>query len=120
MAEYIEREAFIADQRHLYCENCDRRKGMKNGKLKFVYAIGEVPCRACDIGDLLDSLEDYPAADVVPVVRCADCKWFQINMRQDGYLPKGVPECECRHWCGSCDPTDFCSYGVRKDGDGDV
>lgn len=54
---------------------------------------------------------------LVPVVRCADCKWFQINMRQDGYLPKGVPECECRHWCGACDPTDFCSYGMRMDGD---
>lgn len=62
---------------------------------------------------------DFPAADVVPVVRCGECKWFQINMRQDGYLPKGVPECECRHWCGACDPTDFCSYGVRKDGDGE-
>lgn len=65
MAEYIERDAFIADQRHLYCEHCDRRKGMKNGKLKYVYAIGEAPCRACDIGDMLDAVEDYPAADVV-------------------------------------------------------
>lgn len=62
---------------------------------------------------------DNASQDVVPVVRCADCKWFQINMRQDGYLPKGVSECECRHWCGACDPTDFCSYGVRKDGDGE-
>lgn len=65
--EYIEREAFIADQRYLYCDNCARRKGMKNGKLKFVYDIGEAPCRACDIGDLLDAVEDYPAADVAPV-----------------------------------------------------
>lgn len=62
-------------------------------------------------------LKSIPAADVAPVVRCADCKWFQINMRQDGYLPHGVPECECRHWCGECDPTDFCSYGARMDGD---
>ena len=82
--------------------------------------------------DVYAAIKAIPAADVVerdcfdrllaendelrnarPVVRCADCKWFQINMRQDGYLPKGVPECECRHWCGSCDPTDFCSYGER-------
>ena len=63
---------------------------------------------------------NIPAADVVPVVRCADCKWIQNNMRQDGYLPKGVSEWECRHWCGACDPTDFCSYGARMDGDGDV
>jgi hypothetical protein len=52
-----------------------------------------------------------PAADVVEVVRCADCKWFQCNMRQDGYLPHNVSEYECRHWCGPCDPTDYCSYG---------
>ena len=63
----------------------------------------------------LEKLATYEDAEeqgrLVPVVRCADCKWFQINMRQDGYLPKGVPECECRHWCGPCDPTDYCSYG---------
>ena len=33
MAEYIEREAFIESQQHLYCENCARRK---DGKGKFV------------------------------------------------------------------------------------
>ena len=69
MAEYIDREAFVKDQRHLYCENCARRKGMKNGKMRFVYEIGDAPCRACGYGDVLDDLEDYPAADVRPVRR---------------------------------------------------
>lgn len=59
----------------------------------------------------IDKVMEIPAADVAPVVRCADCKWFQCNMRQDGYLPDGVPEFECRYWCGPCDPTDYCSYG---------
>ena len=58
---------------------------------------------------------DAPTVDAVPVVRCADCKWFQCNTRPDGYLPNGVDEYECRHWCGWCDPTDFCSYGERKE-----
>ena len=49
------------------------------------------------------------------IIRCKDCKWFQCNMRMDGYLPKGVDEFECRHWCGSCDPDDYCSYGERKE-----
>mgnify|MGYP003325606029 CR=1 FL=1 len=53
-------DAFIAEQRHLYCENCERRKGMKNGKVKFVYDIGDAPCRACGYGDVLDDLEDAP------------------------------------------------------------
>jgi hypothetical protein len=67
MAEYISREAFLAEQRHLYCENCARRKGMKNGKMQFIYEIGDEPCRACGYGDVLDDLEDFPAADVRPV-----------------------------------------------------
>ena len=65
--EYIEREAFITRQRELYCQNCDRRRGMKDGKLtkRFVYPIGGAPCRACDVDDMIDAVEDYPSADVV-------------------------------------------------------
>lgn len=48
------------------------------------------------------------------VIRCGDCKWFQCNMNRDGTLPNGVPEYECRHWCGECDPVDFCSYAERR------
>ena len=61
---YIDRDAFLAEQRHLYCENCARRK---NGKGKFVYDIGDAPCRACGYGDVLDDVENAPAADVRPV-----------------------------------------------------
>lgn len=56
----IDADAFLAEQRHLYCENCARRKGIKNGKMKFVYDIGDAPCRACGYGDVLDDLDDAP------------------------------------------------------------
>lgn len=56
-------------------------------------------------------IQDVSDHDFVEVVRCADCKWFQCNMRQDCSLPHNVSEYECRHWCGPCDPTDCCSYG---------
>lgn len=69
MAEYIDRQAFLEEQRHLYCENCAKRKGMKRGKMQFVYEIGDAPCRSCGYGDVLDDLEDFPAADVRPVVQ---------------------------------------------------
>ena len=69
MSEYIDREAFIADKRTQYCADCNRRKGMKNGKYKTLYEIGEAPCRACGIDDMLNDVEDFPAADVRPVVR---------------------------------------------------
>ena len=69
-----------------------------------------------DIGkDLQKAYDDGYEARDSEIVRCVDCKWFQCNMRHDGYLPNGVDEYECRHWCGGCDPTDFCSYGVRRD-----
>ena len=65
-------------------------------------------------GGLKKKLEAVPSAQPENI-RCAECKWFQCNMRQDGYLPKGVDEFECRHWCGYCDPTDFCSYAERRE-----
>lgn len=74
--EYIEREAFVAEKRKLYCAACERRQGIKNGKKRFLYEIGGAPCRACDIGDMIDEVEDFPAADVAPVVRG---RWIQEN-----------------------------------------
>lgn len=68
MADYIDREAFVAEKRLLYCADCKRRKGMKNGKMKFLYETGDAPCRSCAVDDMLDDVEGYPAADVVPVV----------------------------------------------------
>ena len=58
---------------------------------------------------------DFPAADVRPVVLCCDCKHFQVNVSPSGYLPQGVPEWECRHWCRPTGQTDFCSYGEKME-----
>lgn len=63
--KYISVEAFTASVQERYCKDCDRRKGMKNGKLKTVYAIGDAPCRSCGIDDMLDDIDAYPPADVV-------------------------------------------------------
>ena len=59
-----------------------------------------------------------PAADVVPVVRCKDCKWFADNNGGQWYgcqmfqvvwnTPEDAPK-----------PDDFCSYGERKNGGAD-
>lgn len=55
-------------------------------------------------------LDDLPAADVVPVVRCKDCRKC-IHDSLFGQL-----------WCNMTlvtrrvKPDDFCSYGKRKDG----
>lgn len=55
-------------------------------------------------------LREAPTVDAVPVVRCKDCKWLYDEM--DDYC--------CRSHRGLvriCENS-FCSYGERKDGDG--
>ena len=56
--------------------------------------------------EFVDLMQD----DMVAVVRCADCKHYHdFETHYD-----------CNHICGMDDvrPTDYCSYGERKDGEG--
>ena len=61
-----------------------------------------------DGADLLETwLEDAPTVDAVPVVRCKDCIRFLTDDDVWG-------------WCtvsGKMRCKDYCSYGVREDGD---
>ena len=66
MPKYIDVDEFVKIKREWYCEQCLKRKGMKRGKLQFVYEIGGAPCRACDVDDMISDIEDFPAADVEP------------------------------------------------------
>ena len=56
------------------------------------------------------------ANDVVPVVRCKDCKHYV-------QMPVSVVDYRCSIFCGCYDkpyPTeadDFCSYGERREGE---
>lgn len=52
-----------------------------------------------------------PAADVVPVVRCKDCKYAYINSFS---AASGVVFCSSN--MKAMQEDDFCSYGERKDG----
>ena len=47
--------------------------------------------------------------DYVPVVRCKDCKHW-CNKREDGGF-----DCCTRAIVNRFKPTDFCSYGERKE-----
>lgn len=69
-----------------------------------------------EVEDAVAMLADsIPAADVAPVVRCKDCKWFADNNGGEWYgcqmfqvvriTPEDAPK-----------PDDFCSYGEQKDG----
>lgn len=57
-----------------------------------------------------DALNLIPTADVVEVVRCKDCEYWQDN---NG----GYPHDECRWGKNETpDADDYCSYGERREG----
>ena len=60
-------------------------------------------------------MESIPATDVVPVVRCRDCRHRDP---EDHKCDSGETE---RQGCPFKVADDyFCAYGARMDGDGDV
>lgn len=93
MAEYIEREAVI-----VFANN---HKGS-----------------TIDANDIAR----FPAADVVEVVRCKDCRYWSA-LDNGSWVCKGRTDGECEmlavkhHSESPCTEQDhFCSYGKRKDG----
>ena len=62
--------------------------------------------------DALAIAEHLIGNDVKPVVRCKDCKYYEIHK------PKVLENCERNGYIIPMKPDDFCSYGERKDGDG--
>ena len=59
--------------------------------------------------DAIRIIESLEPADVVPVVRCRDCKHWQTDWNPS------IPD---RHYCAVMDSMmkadDFCSYGERR------
>lgn len=89
MAEYIEREAALA---------LVRPDAPEDEKAAVTIATAKKLVR--------NIVRRTPAADVVPVVHCRHCRsynkprlgWCSVHLDREG-------------------PDDFCSYGVRMDGD---
>ena len=69
----------------------------------------QVEYGATDLMDAFDdALEDAQAVDAVEVVRCKECKYWEVGKAYEPY---------CNHpCCGLWDTTadDFCSYGKRR------
>ena len=62
-----------------------------------------------------DRIEAIPPADVVPVVRCRDCKHYE-------YMDNRIPSEKDWICCLSdfvVKQDDFCSFGVRREEDGE-
>ena len=59
------------------------------------------------LGDLVDTFADIPAADVVPVVRCKDCR---LRGREECAM---FYRCECGEQHTWETDNDFCSWGEK-------
>jgi hypothetical protein len=99
MAEYIEREAL----REAFIKHFDAV--YDDGKLVFSDHI----CTAEDCEDILKLVAELPTADVVPVVRCKDCKFYEPYKK-----PVEDFDGECIARDCETDETDFCNYGERR------
>ena len=95
MDEFISREATIKRIKKVYCVDCNSYNGVR--------------CRACGTGDAIDIIEDAPAADVAPVVRCKDCEHLvNATVNGNGFLICDISDMETA-------PDDFCSHGDRRE-----
>ena len=94
MAEYIEREASCKDCFHFGV--CDILDPLHGG----------VPCD-----------KFIPAADVVKVVRCKDCRYSKLYLNYFYCENDNAPWSE-NTMANLTDPDDFCSYGERRKEDG--
>ena len=59
----IDADALTDEIMERYCKECNKRKGIKNGKYRIVYEVGDAPCRACPIDDMKDELDNAPTIE---------------------------------------------------------
>jgi hypothetical protein len=96
MAEYIERDEAVRTA----LAACIKVVG---------HGISQID--AVDIAEAMDSI---PAADVVEVVRCKDCKHYCLSDYRKPNEPRWCEKFEDGNYFPK--PTDFCSLGAKMDG----
>lgn len=68
------------------------------------------------ISALAEAIEEAPAADVVEVVRCKDCKYtMELNIVEKQIYPKATKMCMLALANKPVQDNDFCQYGERKE-----
>lgn len=95
----VDADALIQEAMERYCKDCRRRMGVKNGKWKIVYSIGDAPCRACGTGDMIDELENAPTIE--PERNTG--KWKLGYCSECGYnWGKDAPITSVPNYCPNC------------------
>ena len=101
MAEYIEREAVMQ-------KFADHVKRSNNSDFTPVPTWNQA----------VQIVEDFPAADVRPVVLCRDCKHNMANIPdiRDGMnINENWNACQLTELYDSVKPDDFCSHGEKRE-----
>lgn len=94
----------LIDVEHFYCADCEWKDNCENVKR---------------------DVKDMPVVDAVPVVYCKDCKYADTERRNatEKRYYNAILICRNSNLCNdeplAMWPTDFCSYGERKDGGAD-
>ncbi|MBR5878415.1 MAG: hypothetical protein IKY91_02600 [Akkermansia sp.] len=99
MAEYIERDAVFK-----FADAIERDFLERNERPVF------------DLEGVRYLAQQLPSADVVPVVRCKDCKHYYRPLQWPVEYTKGL--CDVELFERRVHPDDLCSYGERKEADG--
>lgn len=110
MSDYISRQAAIKEV-HKFWNECIREQPCHVDEDGYeVYSgmktINTILQFNKDISKRIDAI---PAADVVEVVRCKDCKHRIYDKSRDFLY------CEMYYGMGSVMDNNYCSYGERKD-----
>lgn len=95
MAQYIDREAAV--------------KLLRNQALEAL-EYSDTECEV--LSSVADELEDFPPADVVPVVRCKDCVYSRPAGKNCEDLVVCIAHSEDYLYMMK---SDFCSYGTFKE-----
>jgi len=112
MDELISKAELFETIRDTYCINCPRRETRMDGKLR---EIESVVCKACDINDVIDLIEDIVSARQVEY--CGKCSHYHQEFFVSGKV---------EYWCDmmfdtykgrllEVDEMDFCPWGEVKE-----
>ena len=69
---------------------------------------------AVHIVGAMNAIDEMPNADVVPVVRCRDCKYYDKKYHQCK-LHSEEPDQYSTGFIFNMQEDDFCSYGERRE-----
>ena len=97
MRRLIDANALMDKLLGQYCKNCEKRKGIKRGKLKVIYGIGDICCRSCAVDDMTDELAEAPTIDPVRHGRWIDLQGTRVYCTECGeqfeWRTNYCPEC---------------------------